>query len=117
MDRRLGERYLSKALDRVIAMPGARYVEDSTGTNSLATAYDLQKNLLPSTARALSRIAGSVLLLRFPHHGSGHAPGEGVLDVTGPVLGPFVRRAARGIEVRLIEGARVADPVTAGDLP
>ena len=40
---------------------------------------------------------------------------EGVLDVTGPateattLLGPFLRRAVRDIELRLLEGSRIAE--------
>jgi transcriptional regulator of acetoin/glycerol metabolism len=40
VDRRYGERSLTGALDRVMAVPGSHYVESVSGTNVLATAYE-----------------------------------------------------------------------------
>ena len=43
VDRRLAQKNLDKPLDRVLAIPGFEYLEDKTGTNSIATAHELQK--------------------------------------------------------------------------
>ena len=51
--RRLGERSMHRALDRVLAVPGYRYLEETNGTNSLATAFELQ-NPSQSPARSTS---------------------------------------------------------------
>jgi transcriptional regulator of acetoin/glycerol metabolism len=38
VDRRIGQRSLRAALERVMAVPGSRYTESVSGTNALATA-------------------------------------------------------------------------------
>jgi sigma-54 dependent transcriptional regulator, acetoin dehydrogenase operon transcriptional activator AcoR len=43
VDRRYGQRSLTQALDRVMAVPGSQYVEAVSGTNALATAYELRR--------------------------------------------------------------------------
>jgi sigma-54 dependent transcriptional regulator, acetoin dehydrogenase operon transcriptional activator AcoR len=115
VDRRLGARDLSKTLDKVMAVPGVRYVEDSTGTNSLATAYELHEPIaVTGEEHFLESLKifccyGAPIINPVTHRL------DGVLDVTGPaaeytaLLGPFVRRAAREIEMRLIETARSAE--------
>lgn len=113
--RRLGQRELGNVLDGVLAMPGVRYVEDSTGTNSLATAYELHKPIaVTGEEHFLESLKifccyGAPIIDPITHRL------EGVLDVTGPagentsLLGPFVRRAAREIELRLFEAARTVE--------
>jgi hypothetical protein len=41
VDRRYGQRSLTGALDRVMAVPGSHYTEAVSGTNALPTAYEL----------------------------------------------------------------------------
>ncbi|CDO86172.1 hypothetical protein AWC29_29445 [Mycobacterium triplex] len=115
VDRKLGQRDLSQTLDRVLAVPGVRYVEDNTGTNSLATAYELHQPIaVTGEEHFLESLRvfccyGAPVIDPLTHRL------EGVLDVTGPateytaLLGPFVRRAAREIELRMIEAARSAE--------
>src|ERR1700691_4233985 len=43
VDRRYGQRSLTGALDRVMAVPGSHYTEAVSGTNALATAYELRQ--------------------------------------------------------------------------
>ncbi|MGQ4599825.1 helix-turn-helix domain-containing protein [Nocardia sp. R6R-6] len=115
IDRRVARRQLNTALDRVLAAPGFRYLEESSGTNALATAYELRK---PIAVTGEEHFLDS--LKQFCCYG---APiihpitrrVEGVLDITGAVdqssalLGPFVMRAVQDIEQRLLEGARISE--------
>ena len=48
VDRRVGRHGLDRDLDRALAVPGVRYVEDVSGTNSLATAFELQQPIAVS---------------------------------------------------------------------
>src|SRR5262245_42119686 len=43
--RRLGTAALAHALDTVLAIPGNRYSEETTGTNSLASAYEVRTGI------------------------------------------------------------------------
>ncbi|MEU0265100.1 helix-turn-helix domain-containing protein [Nocardioides sp. NPDC006303] len=98
-----------------MAVPGSRYVESVSGTNALATAFEL---------RAPISVSGSEHFLEALHQFSCFGAPivhpatrrlEGVLDVTGHVedatrlLGPFLMRAVRDIEQHLLEGSRVAE--------
>ncbi|MDZ7881906.1 MAG: helix-turn-helix domain-containing protein [Mycobacterium sp.] len=110
--RRLGQTKLGKILDRVSAVPGMRYIEDNTGTNALATAYELHE---PIAIRGAEHYLDELKV--FTCYGAPIVNPvtrrvEGVLDVTGPaadstsLLGPFVRAAVREIELRLLEAGR-----------
>ena len=115
VDRRLGQRQLSTMLDRVLAVPGVRYVEDSTGTNSLATAFELHKPIAVAGEEHFLESLKAFCCYGAPIIDPVTHRLEGVLDVTGPagentsLLGPFVRRAAREIEMRLFEAARTVE--------
>ncbi|MDZ7914142.1 helix-turn-helix domain-containing protein [Rhodococcus sp. (in: high G+C Gram-positive bacteria)] len=115
VDRRVGNRAVGRALDRVLAVPGFQYLEETSGTNSLATAFELRKPIAVTGEEhfleALKYFAcyGAPIIHPITHRV------EGVLDVSGPVsdatglLGPFLMRATRDIEQRLLEGSRVAE--------
>lgn len=115
VDRRVGDRTVGQALDRVLAVPGFQYLEEVSGTNSLATAFELRKPIAVTGdehfLEALKMFAcyGAPIIHPITHRI------EGVIDVSGPVsdatnlLGPFLMRATRDIEERLLEGSRVAE--------
>ncbi len=115
IDRRVGNRGVGRALDRVLAVPGFQYLEEVSGTNALATAFELRKPIAVTGdehfLEALKRFAcyGAPIIHPITHRV------EGVIDISGPVsdatalLGPFLMRATRDIEERLLEGSRVAE--------
>ncbi|HJT95654.1 MAG TPA: hypothetical protein VJ777_27560, partial [Mycobacterium sp.] len=43
IDRRVNNRASGRALDRVLAVPGFQYLEELSGTNSLATTFELRR--------------------------------------------------------------------------
>ncbi|MCC3312911.1 sigma-54-dependent Fis family transcriptional regulator [Nocardia africana] len=115
IDRRAAQRQLNTALDDVLAAPGFQYLEQSTGTNALATAYELRQPISVTGDEHFLE-----LLKQFCCHGAPITHPitrrvEGVLDITGPVdqsttlLGPFLMRAVHDIEQRLLEGARMSE--------
>ncbi|WP_206007059.1 sigma-54-dependent Fis family transcriptional regulator [Rhodococcus pseudokoreensis] len=115
VDRRVTSQAIGRALDRVLAVPGFQYLEEVSGTNSLATAFELRRPIAVTGEEhfleALRRFCcyGAPIIHPVTHRL------EGVIDVSGPVadattlLGPFLMRAARDIEERLLEGSRVAE--------
>ncbi|SHU15542.1 transcriptional activator of acetoin/glycerol metabolism [Mycobacteroides abscessus subsp. abscessus] len=121
VDRRPGQSGLDRALDRACAVPGARYLEETTGTNSLATAFELRQPI---------SVTGDEHYLEELKHFCCHGAPilhpvtkrlEGVLDISGPVveatplLGPFVMRAVRDIEQLLLAGSRRAQQRLLGE--
>lgn len=115
IDRRVHHAAVGRALDRVLAAPGFQYLEETSGTNSLATAFELRRPIaVTGGEHFLEALRGFCCYGAPIIHPVTHRL-EGVIDVSGPVadatslLGPFLTRAARGIEERLLEGARFAE--------
>lgn len=115
VDRRVNTKSIGQALDRVLAVPGFRYLEEDSGTNALATAFEVKKPIAVTGDEHFLEALRSFCCYGAPIvHPVTHRL-EGVLDVSGPVgdatalLGPFLMRAARDIEERLLEGSRVAE--------
>src|SRR5690606_38916567 len=102
--RRYGDRALERALDDVSAVPGCRFTEETSGTNSLATPYELRRGIAVHGEEhfldALKRFTC------YGHPITNPATGrlEGVLDITGlvedanPLLAPFLLQAVADIE-------------------
>jgi sigma-54 dependent transcriptional regulator, acetoin dehydrogenase operon transcriptional activator AcoR len=111
VERRCGRRELRTSLDGVLAMPGNRYSEETTGTNALASAYEVGTGIaVHGQEHFLERLkAFTCYGRRITNPFTGHL--EGVLDVTGyvgdssPLLSTVVGWAAREIERRLVAGA------------
>lgn len=115
IDRRTGNRGLSKALDNVMAVPGSKYLEEISGTNSLATAFELRRPIAVTGAEHFLEALRVFCCYGAPIiHPVTHRL-EGVLDVSGPVadatalLGPFLMRAIHDVEQRLLDGSRLAE--------
>ena len=115
IDRRVNDLASGRALDRVLAVPGSQYLEELTGTNSLATAFELRRPIAVSGDEHFLEAMRCFCCYGAPIiHPATHRL-EGVIDVSGPVadatplLAPYLMRAARDIEQRLLEGSRVAE--------
>ncbi|MFC9356215.1 sigma-54-dependent Fis family transcriptional regulator [Rhodococcus sp. NPDC057014] len=115
VDRRVTSSTIGRALDRVLAVPGFQYLEEVSGTNSLATAFELRRPIAVTGEEHFLEALRCFCCYGAPIvHPVTHRL-EGVIDVSGPVadattlLGPFLMRAARDIEERLLEGSRVAE--------
>ncbi|MEV5301945.1 sigma-54-dependent Fis family transcriptional regulator [Amycolatopsis methanolica] len=115
VDRRFGERQLESTLDRLGVVPGRRFTEENTGTNSIATVFELRQGL---AVHGHEHFIDSFKPFACYGHPITHPVTrrlEGVLDITcpadhaSPLLGPFLRRAVADIEQRLLEGSRAAE--------
>lgn len=115
VDRRYGMRSLTGALDRVMAVPGSHYVESMSGTNALATAFELRAPISVTGQEHFLEALQQFSCFGAPIIHPATRRLEGVLDVTGHVddatrlLAPFLMRAVRDIEQHLLEGSRVAE--------
>ncbi|MFI6367719.1 sigma-54-dependent Fis family transcriptional regulator [Nocardia sp. NPDC050630] len=115
IDRRVAQRRLNTALDGVLASPGFRYLEESSGTNALATAYELRKPIAVTGDEHFLESLKQFCCYGAPIIHPITRRVEGVLDITGSVdqsttlLGPFLMRAVHDIEQRLLAGARMSE--------
>jgi sigma-54 dependent transcriptional regulator, acetoin dehydrogenase operon transcriptional activator AcoR len=114
-DFRFGLDRLRPKLAEVGTVEGRRFREETTGTNSIATAFELRRGV---AVRGEEHFIES--LKRFSCYGQTimHPVTqrvEGVLDITclaeddNPLLAPFIIRSARQIGERLLEQAREAE--------
>ncbi|MFB6638862.1 sigma-54-dependent Fis family transcriptional regulator [Streptomyces chartreusis] len=113
--RRFGERRLETAFDRAGIAIGSLFLEETTGTNSIATAFELRRGCtVLGEEHYIESFKGFSC---YGHPLISRVTGrlEGVLDIScpaqlaNPLLGPFLARAAREIEARLLRGAREAE--------
>lgn len=113
--RRFGATFLRSAFDRAGVVAGSQFLEETTGTNAIATVFELRRGVTvlgeEHYIESLKPFAcyGHPLISRM----TGRL--EGVLDIScpaelsNPLLAPFLTRAAREIEQRLLHGAREAE--------
>ncbi|MGQ0840173.1 sigma-54-dependent Fis family transcriptional regulator [Actinokineospora sp.] len=115
VDRRFDARAVELALDGISAVPGCQFTEETTGTNSIATPFELRRGV---TVHGDEHFLDALKPFSCYGHPIVHPATrrlEGVLDITGraqdanPLLAPFLRRAVADIEVRLLAGARQAE--------
>lgn len=108
----VGAGTLRKRLEGLGGVPGGLFLEETTGTNAIATAHELRQGFAVhgeehyvETFKQLS-CHGQPIIHPVTHRL------EGVLDITclarddSPLLGPFIARAARDIEENLLRTAR-----------
>lgn len=113
--RRFGHPALANALDEVRAAPGHEYLEQTTGTNALATAFELRRGIAVSGEEHFLDSLKQFCCYGHPllHPLTGQL--VGVLDLTGyaadatPLLAPVLTRAAADIQQRLLHGSRLAE--------
>jgi transcriptional regulator of acetoin/glycerol metabolism len=115
VDQRVGQRSLNAALERVMAVPGSRYVESVSGANALATAFELRQGIAVTGAEHYLEALQQFSCYGAPIVHPATRRLEGVLDVTGHVkdttqlLAPFLLRAVADIEQQLLAGSRLAE--------
>lgn len=115
VERRLGHCQLGVGLDRILAVPGFNYAEDVTGTNSIATVFEVGQGLAVEGREHFLEIMKDFSCYGHPiiHPLTGRL--EGVLDVScyaknsTPLMIPLLARAARDIELRLLAGSPSSD--------
>ena len=112
---RFGQRLLRPKMEAVGAAEGRRFLEETTGTNSIATTFELRHGV---AVHGEEHFIESLKKFSCYGHPVLHPVTrrlEGVLDITclaeseNPLLAPFLVRAARQIEERLLAGTREAE--------
>ncbi|MFD9667195.1 sigma-54-dependent Fis family transcriptional regulator [Rhodococcus sp. NPDC059968] len=115
VDLRYGERQLQPKLEKVGTVAGRRFLEETTGTNSIATAFELRRGLAVRGEEHYIEALKKFSCYGQPVVNPVTRRVEGVLDITclseddSPLLAPFVIRAARQIGERLLEESRQAE--------
>lgn len=108
---RFADEGLRSALEQIGAVPGGLYSEEISGTNSVATPYETHRGLLVNGEEHFLEPLKKFSCYGQPIHHPVTRRLEGVLDITGampqanPLFVPFVQRAVRDIEDRLLEGS------------
>lgn len=114
VDRRFGDPGLEPVLEMVSAVPGTRFDEATTGTNSIATTHEVRRGVAVVGAEHYLDAMKGFCCYGHPIIHPVTRRLEGVLDITGHVddandlLGPFLVNAVRAIEQRLLQGSRIA---------
>jgi sigma-54 dependent transcriptional regulator, acetoin dehydrogenase operon transcriptional activator AcoR len=115
VDVRVGSRDVHRALESVHAVPGAEYIEETTGTNAIATAFELRRGVAVSGKDHFLEGLRAFSCYGHPIFNVTTRRLEGVLDITCPVehanplLRPLIIRAVREIEQRLLDSAKDAE--------
>lgn len=113
--RRVGEARLFDTFDRHGIVEGRQFVEETTGTNSIATVFELRRDVAVHGAEHFVDALKPFSCYGVPLIHPVTRRLEGVLDVTcpaafvSPLLAPLVRRITADIEERLGEGSRRAE--------
>ncbi len=109
VDMRFADTCLGGALEQIGVVPGSIYSEEISGTNSVATPHETHRGLLVNGEEHFLEPLKKFSCYGHPirHPVTGRL--EGVLDITeagptaNPLFVPFVQRAVRDIEERLLE--------------
>jgi transcriptional regulator of acetoin/glycerol metabolism len=115
VDRRFGEARLESSMDGAGVVPGCQFLEQRTGTNSIATAFELRRGISVLGEEHFIESFKKFSCYGHPILNPVTRRLEGVLDITcpaehaSPLPAPYLVRAARDIEARLLEGAHEAE--------
>ncbi|MCX2184586.1 transcriptional regulator [Streptomyces sp. SKN60] len=113
--RRFGGTSLESAFDRAGVVVGSQFLEETTGTNSIATVFELRRGVTVLGEEHYIESLKTFSCYGHPLISRMTGRLEGVLDIScpaelsNPLLAPFLTRAAREIEQRLLHGAREAE--------
>ncbi|WP_433177870.1 sigma-54-dependent Fis family transcriptional regulator [Actinoallomurus sp. CA-150999] len=112
---RFGERSVRATMEGLGAALGRPFREDTTGTNSIATAFELRQGIAVRGREHYLEAFKRLSCYGHPLIDPASRRLVGVLDITcqtrddSPLLAPFLLRAVRDIERRLLNGAREAE--------
>lgn len=115
IDLRFTDRRVEHELEQISAVPGSKYTEDISGTNSVSTPYETRRGILVNGPEHFLESLKKFSCYGEPILHPVTRRVEGVLDITGimpqanPLFVPFVQRAVRDIEHRLREGSRLSE--------
>ncbi|MGH3452194.1 MAG: sigma-54-dependent Fis family transcriptional regulator [Haloechinothrix sp.] len=115
IDMRFTDRRVELALEEISAVPGSRYTEDVSGTNSVSTPYETRSGIAVNGNEHFLEPLKKFSCYGQPILHPVTRRIEGVLDITGvmamanPLFAPFVQRGVRDIERRLLEGSRSSE--------
>ncbi|RSD12046.1 sigma-54-dependent Fis family transcriptional regulator [Amycolatopsis eburnea] len=115
VDRWCDDTAVEHALDRIGALPGRYFAEESAGTNGLGTPLEVGRGMVVHGGEHYVEALKAFSCYGHPIYHPVTRRIAGVLDITGitrdanPMLAPFLVRAVRDIERRLLEGARLSE--------
>jgi transcriptional regulator of acetoin/glycerol metabolism len=113
--RRFGERSVARTLDELGAVQGCQFLEETTGTNAIATPFELRRGI---SVRGDEHFLDAFKQFTCYGHPIVHPATRrlaGVLDITGlagdsnPLLVPFLVHAVTDIEQRLLSDSKQAE--------
>ncbi|WP_307849388.1 sigma-54-dependent Fis family transcriptional regulator [Qaidamihabitans albus] len=113
--RRFGTRSVERVLDSIHAVPGCQFTEETSGTNSLATPYEVGHGVAVHGEEHYLESLKRFTCYGHPIVHPATKRLEGVLDITGlvedtnPLLAPFLVHAVADIERRLLDGSKLAE--------
>ncbi len=105
---------VERRIEQLGAVVGSRFAEDVVGTNALGTPLEIGHGIVVNGEDHYLEHFGDVSCYGHPIVHPITRRVEGILDMTGigpranPLFGPFLSRAAKDIERRLLEGSRVS---------
>jgi transcriptional regulator of acetoin/glycerol metabolism len=106
---------VERALDGISAVPGSQFSEQVTGTNGVGTPVEVRRGVV---VHGEEHFVDALKPFSCYGHPIVHPLTrriEGVLDITGitkdanPMLAPFLTRAVRDVERRLLAGSRASE--------
>ncbi|ANZ24357.1 Fis family transcriptional regulator [Rhodococcus sp. WB1] len=106
---------MQRAMEEIGVVPGATLSEDTYGTNALGTPFEVRQSLVVHGEEHYLESLKDFSCYGHPLVHPVTRRIEGILDITAagkianPLFVPFLARAARDIEARLLEGARESD--------
>ncbi|GHE76325.1 siderophore-interacting protein [Amycolatopsis deserti] len=115
VDLRFGTPALRPRMEKVGAVAGRVFSESTTGTNSIATTHEVRAGVAVHGEEHFIESLKKFSCYGHPIIDSVTRRLAGVLDITclaeheNPLLAPFLVRAAKDIEQRLLAGAREAE--------
>jgi sigma-54 dependent transcriptional regulator, acetoin dehydrogenase operon transcriptional activator AcoR len=112
VDRWFSDTTVERAVDGIGALVGSTFTEETSGTNSIATAYELRRGIAVNGSEHFIEALRKFSCYGKPIVHPVTRRVEAVLEITGPqrtanpLWAPIINRAAQDIEQRLLDGAR-----------
>jgi DNA-binding CsgD family transcriptional regulator len=117
IDRRVSDSGLQSRLDRISLAPGFLYAEDIVGTNAIGTALEQRGPSFVDGAEHFAEALTTMSCAAAPIVDPRNGRVLGVVDLScrasesSPLMLALAARAAREVELRLVDDARVAERI------